>query len=340
MGRWLFIGGGGTISGHASRAALEAGHHVTIFSRTRSADLPVVADHIAGNRDDPAALEKAIDAVRPDVLVDFVCFQPDQAAALVAAARGKARHVVFVSTCDVLGYPLQQVPAPDARPCTIGLGQYVLDKQACEAVFRKAEASSAFALTIVRPGYSLGPGFVISLFEPQATETINRMRHGLPVILPGDGTTKLHVSDANDTGRMVATVGGAPVAFGRAYVIGTPDSILTHAQYMRLIALAAGARPAFVEVPALYLRATGFAQMHIGLFARLTQFDIGFAMDAFQRDFPAFRWQGRILDGLLGYVARAEASGALATPPQPGFEDEIIEGWRSARAGAARMGAG
>lgn len=335
---WLFIGGSGTISAHAVRAACEAGHHVRVMSRTLSPALPAAVEHLPGDRNNAARLAEVIETVEPDVLVDFVCFRPEQARAVIGAASGRVGHFVFVSTCDVLGYPLRKVPAPDGGPTTAGRGQYVIDKQACEVLFRTAAEASSFPLTVVRPGYSLGPRFVISLFRPRAAAAMRRIRDGRPLVLPGDGRTLIHPSDAADTGRMIAALGGEPVAYGKAYVAGTPGSVMTHEQYLRILGNAVGRAPELVAVPKEFLLATRYPLLHDGLFGRLTRFDVGFQLDGFRRDFPDFRWRGDIAGGIAAYWERVRAAADDAKDAEDGFEDEVITAWRGAIATARRLG--
>ena len=49
----------------------------------------------------------------PDVLIDFVCFEPAQAEAVAEVAKGRVGHLVFVSSVDAFGFPLLELPAPE-----------------------------------------------------------------------------------------------------------------------------------------------------------------------------------------------------------------------------------
>ena len=77
----LVIGGTGTISANTVGAAVAAGHEVTSFNRSGTGTRV-----ITGDRRDRVALAAAIEAIRPDALIDFVCFILEDAEALAGAA--------------------------------------------------------------------------------------------------------------------------------------------------------------------------------------------------------------------------------------------------------------
>ncbi|MDI7276521.1 MAG: hypothetical protein QME94_11120 [Anaerolineae bacterium] len=41
---------------------------------------------------------------------DGCCFTPSEAEGLIGVLRGRVERNVFVSTCDVYGYPLSRIP--------------------------------------------------------------------------------------------------------------------------------------------------------------------------------------------------------------------------------------
>jgi nucleoside-diphosphate-sugar epimerase len=88
--RTLIIGGTGLISRGIVKHLLARGAEVTAFNRGTRAEPPLPADvrTVLGDRDDAAALP-ALARESFDVVIDMVCFRPEQAAAAVAAFGGK-----------------------------------------------------------------------------------------------------------------------------------------------------------------------------------------------------------------------------------------------------------
>ncbi len=142
---------------------------------------------IEADRRDEAALAAAVIASRPDVIIDFACFLPEEARAIARIANGRVRHLIFVSTVDVFGFPQPGLPiAEDARDARANSPMRRPSSNARRSCGRRA-IRPRLPVTMVRPTYSLGPRFVISLFEHVATRVLARIRHGRPVIVPGDG---------------------------------------------------------------------------------------------------------------------------------------------------------
>ncbi|MCX5478498.1 NAD-dependent epimerase/dehydratase family protein [Kaistia geumhonensis] len=321
MAEVLILGGTGTISSHTLAALVAGGHGCTILTRGDHGP-PGVAGvaTVTGDRRDEAALAAALATVRPDVVIDFACFRPEEARAIARIAHGRIRHYVFVSTVDVFGFPQPSLPiAEDAPPCAANTA-YAEAKQACERIFAAACDSGRFPVTIVRPTYSLGPRFVISLFEHRADRVMARMRHGRAVAVPGDGGRLIHVSDAADTGRMIAALAGRVDARGARLTVGTAGSVMTHADYCRRLAHAVGAEPRLVFVPDAALAAE--PAVADGLYPALTRFDLSFAIGGHPA-FDGFAYRGGIDAGIAAYAARIEAQGAFASPPPEDFEDAL-----------------
>lgn len=109
----LFIGGPGNLSGNTIKLMLEDSENkVSVFTLPGSPEigLPEKVRLYRGNRDNTIELKTAIDDFSPDVVVDFVCFLPDQAKSIAEICKGKVAQFIFVSTCDVYGYPLSCLP--------------------------------------------------------------------------------------------------------------------------------------------------------------------------------------------------------------------------------------
>lgn len=325
MSRVLLIGGTGTISAHTLAALTGAGHEAVVLTRgDHGAPGGNGVGRIEADRRDEAALAAAVVASRPDVIIDFACFRPDEARAIARIANGRVRQLIFVSTVDVFGFPQPVLPIPEDAAITAPNSPYAAAKQQCEAILRAASDPARLPVTVVRPTYSLGPRFVISLFEHAATRVLARMRHGRPVLVPGDGRRLIHASDAADTGRMIAALAGRAESFGRTFTVGSRDGTLTQADYYRHLGEAVGRAPDLVFVDDAVLEAETRGPVADGLYRTLTRFHLSFAIGG-HRAVAGFAAAGRIDDGIAAYVARIEAEGALAVAPPRDFEDALAE---------------
>jgi nucleoside-diphosphate-sugar epimerase len=269
--RILMLGGGGTISGPCAAALRAAGHELRCLTRGQRGP----AD-LAGERGNPAALARAIATVRPDLVIDFLCYGPETARILSDAMAGGPARLVHVGTCDAAGYPLVRVPWSNGDGDNAPLGAYAQAKVAAEAVVRDAHAGGLVAATILRPTYSMGDRFVIGLLQPRIAAIVERLRAGAPIALPDGGHRRLHAGTGTDAGRLIAGLAPQDALAGRTLVVGTPGAAMTQAEYLGRIARAAGCTLRTVAIAGEALTAAVFDEGAESLWHRLTRFDVAF----------------------------------------------------------------
>jgi nucleoside-diphosphate-sugar epimerase len=245
----LFIGGTGLISTSIARQLIAAGHKVTCFNRGRSESRlePGTYDEIQGDRKDYAAFEATFADRTYDVVVDMVAFHPDDASSAVRAFKGRCSQFIHCSTVCVYSGPPTQIPIPETEPFH-SPGGYGKNKIAIEELLFEAHAAEGFPVTILRPSHSYGEGGrLIRPFGPAET-FISRIRAGLPLIVPGDGTglwASCHVDDVA-TGFIGAM--GNTKCYGQAYNI-TGDEWVTWNTYHEIVAEVVGGTYHPVGIP-------------------------------------------------------------------------------------------
>lgn len=310
MARVLIIGGTGVISAHCTSGLLGLGHQVTLLHRGTARVSAVRAGFatIRCDRNDRAGLAGAIAATDPEVIIDFACFSLSQATDLAAALNRACRQLVLVSTVDVYGLPLAALPMREAGPWSEPGSAYAAAKRQVEAGLRAGLASTGTALTILRPTYSMGDAFMISLFDRSGAELVARLRRGDKILLPDGGVRLIHPSDARDTGRMVAMAAACTATFGRDYTVGTPGGMMSQRDYVVMIAQALNVAPNVHEVPAADLLQPGVLAPD-SLWLELTRHDLSYDMARFLDDVPGFVAMG----GLAGPV---QAYSALLDPAE------------------------
>ena len=177
--RALVLGGTGFIGVATCKELMRRGVETIAASRTEH-PYGTFTSHLAFDRTDEAALERALAEVQPDVVVDHAAYQPSEVEAMVRHFRG-ARYV-FTSTGvypdDLGGRPAREedfqplTGDPPAEPI-----EYRDGKRWCETVLSR---SSAFPWVVVRPPAVLGAG------DPslRIAAYVQRVEDGGPLLVP------------------------------------------------------------------------------------------------------------------------------------------------------------
>jgi nucleoside-diphosphate-sugar epimerase len=245
--RVLFIGGSGTISSACSSLAVERGIELYVLNRGRSSDrpLPGQATVLHGDVRDPASVEKAIDGLEFDSVVDWVAFTPEHVQADIQLFRGRTRQYVFISSASAYQTPPSRVPVVESTPLANPFWQYSRDKIACEDLLVQAYRTDGFPVTIVRPSHTYDKTTVP--FDGGWT-VLGRMRQGKEIVVHGDGTSLWTLTHHTDFARGFVPLLGHPRTIGDAFHI-TSDDVLTWNQIAEALAAAAGVEARLVHVP-------------------------------------------------------------------------------------------
>jgi len=234
----LFLGGTGIISSAAAARAVELGHDLTVLNRGSSSARPVPAgvEVLTGDVSDPASVRRALGDRTFDVVVDFVAFTPDQVRADVDLFTGRTGQYVFISSASAYQKPVAALPIRESSPLRNPYWQYSRDKIACEDVLVGAYREHGFPVTIVRPSHTYDRTTVPLTGGWTA---IDRMRRGLEVVVPGDGTSLWTLTHHADFARAFVGLLGLPAAVGDVFHI-TSDEALPWDQICTTLASAAG----------------------------------------------------------------------------------------------------
>jgi nucleoside-diphosphate-sugar epimerase len=285
--RVLVVGGTGLISTGIVKALLGRGASVTVYNRGRTkGPLPAGVDVITGDRSDRAAFERAFERARFDVVIDMICFTPDDARSTIRAFGGRCEQLELCSTVCTYGAKISPSVLIDETFPQEPVTQYGRDKVASERICAEAAAAGAFALTIVRPSHTYGPGgpLIDQLeFHPSAWDRILR---GLPVLVAGDGLGLWQSTHRDDCGKFFAHAALNPKTYGEAYNT-TRDEVLTWRDYYRSAAAALDRRATLVSVPAQWLFRR--APDRFGFLNEITQFHGAYSSAKAKAHVPEFR---------------------------------------------------
>lgn len=210
MARVVIIGGAGHVGTYLVPMLVEAGHQVTNVSR--GASRPYLP-HVAWNRVHQVTLDRqaleaegrfgvAIAALAPEIVIDMICFTPEQNTQLAEALAGRVSHLVHIGTIWVHGLP-QTAPTreSDARE---PFGDYGVAKSLIEDDLLARARRGDLPATVIRPGHIVGPGWwplnPAGHFNPQVFHAI---KAGQPLTLPNFGLETVHHVHAEDVARAV-----------------------------------------------------------------------------------------------------------------------------------------
>ena len=245
--RVLFIGGTWVISSACSALALEQGINLTLINRGYSDQRPGLAGARVLTADvrDAAAVAEALRGDTFDVVVDWIAFTADHAAADLAMFRGRVGQYVFISSAAAYRKPPPRLPITEDTPLDNPYWPYARHKIAAEALLTAAARDEAFPLTIVRPSHTYDA--TLPPFRGRFT-ILDRLRRGKPLVVHGDGTSLWTLTHHRDFARGFLPLLGEGRAIAQAFHI-TSDEVLTWNEIAALLGEATGVAPVVSHVP-------------------------------------------------------------------------------------------
>ena len=244
--RVLFIGGTGTISTACSELAIQKGIELTLLNRGQSVrPSPPGATILHADIRDPGSVRAALGDSAFDAVVDWVAYTPDQVQADLDLFHGRMGQYVFISSASVYQTPVSNLPIRESTPIDNPIWKYSQNKIACEDLLRRAYRDKKIPITIVRPSHTYDRS---SVPLEGGWTVVDRMLHGRPVIVPGDGTSIWTLTHSSDFAKGFVGLLGNLHAAGEEFHI-TSDEWLTWNQIYQAFARAGGVEPHLVHVP-------------------------------------------------------------------------------------------
>lgn len=204
--RILIVGGTGNISWRLSRAAIDADWQVTLLNRgapdRRRRPVPPGCDVIVSDINNQAQTERALGGRFFDVVVDFVCYNEQQARRAISYFRQRTHHYVFISTTALYDRQRAKPPFTEDSAVIESGWDYALAKAHAERAFGEAAARDGFPVTILRPSHTYDTTIPEALGDGNWTNPW-RLLNGKPIVLHGDGTTLWTVTHSSDFVRAI-----------------------------------------------------------------------------------------------------------------------------------------
>ena len=243
----LFIGGTGIISSACTERALAQGMDVFLLNRGTSHTRPAPegCQLLVGDASDGESIRAAVGDRQFDVVADFRAFTPAHVQSRLDVLGGRMGQYVFISSASAYQTPPGRLPVRESTPLRNPFWQYSRDKIACEDLLVRAYREDGVPATIVRPSHTYDR--TLLPFDGGWT-IVDRMRRGLPVVVPGDGTSLWTLTHSRDFAHAFVGLLGQPAAIGDSFHI-TSDEWLPWNEIFSTVAAAAGAEPRLVHVP-------------------------------------------------------------------------------------------
>ena len=231
----ILVMGGTRFVGKPLVAQLQSeGHELTLFTRGKN-PVPAGVEHLCGDRSSAEGLA-VLEGRRFDVIVDSSGRTLEDSRAVVERTGAPAHRFLYVSSAGVYAdselWPLTEDSPTDPQSRHSGK----LDTEA----WLRAEH---IPFTSFRPTYIVGAGN----YNPVESWFFDRIVHGRPVPLPGDGSMITQLGHVNDLAAAMALSLGVDAAANRTYNCSSVQGI----SFRGLVAAAAracGKDPETVEI--------------------------------------------------------------------------------------------
>jgi nucleoside-diphosphate-sugar epimerase len=231
--RVVIIGGSGHVGTYLVPRLVEAGHEVLNVSRARREPYQahgawrqvqsVTIDRVEAEKE--GGFGRQVLALRPEGVIDMICFRLESAKHLVEALQGQVQHFLLCGTIWVHG-PSVQTPTTEEQPRR-PFGEYGIQKAAVEAYLLDQARRCNFPATILHPGHIVGPGWAplnpAGHFNPQVFAQLAR---GDEVTLPNLGLETVHHVHADDVAQgFIQALAHWSTAVGESFHVVSPQAL-------------------------------------------------------------------------------------------------------------------
>ena len=231
--RVVVIGGSGHVGTYLVPQLVEAGHEVINLSRSQRQPYQphgawksvrqVVADREA--EDAAGTFGRRVRELKPDVVVDMICFTLESARQITEALTGQVQHFLHCGTIWIYG-PSVQVPATEQQPRR-PFGEYGIQKAAIEVYLLDQARRHGFPATLLHPGHIVGTGWAplnpAGNFNPKVFE---KLAHGEELALANLGMETVHHVHADDVAQIfMKAMANRSTAVGESFHVVSPAAL-------------------------------------------------------------------------------------------------------------------
>jgi len=231
--RVVVIGGTGHVGTYLVPRLVAEGHEVVVISRSqRDPYQPHGAwKFVQQVQIDREAAEQAGDFgaqirdLKPDVVIDMICFTLESAQHLVEALRGQVMHFLHCGTIWIHG-PSVEVPTTEEQPRR-PFGEYGIQKAQIESYLLEEARRNNFPATCLHPGHIVGSGWIPINPEGHLNPAVfERIARGEEIKLPNLGLETLHHVHADDVAQsFMGALNNWSSAVGESFHVVSPAAL-------------------------------------------------------------------------------------------------------------------
>jgi nucleoside-diphosphate-sugar epimerase len=231
--RIVIIGGSGHVGTYLVPRLVEAGHEVINVSRGKHNPYQANAvwEHVRQvtidreKEDAAGTFGKRIAELKPDAVIDMICFTPESAKQITEALRGRIQHYLFCGTIWIHGHSVR-IPTTEEQPRE-PFGDYGVMKAACETYLLKEARVNGFPATLLHPGHIVGPGWVplnpAGHFTPEVFASLAK---GEALTLSNLGMETVHHVHADDVAQIfMKAMARRSCALGESFHVVSPQAL-------------------------------------------------------------------------------------------------------------------
>src|SRR5215469_13419433 len=249
MSRVVVIGATGHIGSYLVPRLVRGGHEVIAMSRGIRDPYQASAEWNSVSRvtvdreaqDAEGTFGSRVAELRPDAVIDLVCFTAASARQLVDALRPSRPLLVHCGTIWVHG-PALRAPVTEDEP-RAAYGEYGTGKAEIEALLHRETLAGGVPAVVLHPGHITGPGWPVITPAGNLDPTVwTCLATGKPLALPDLGLGVLNHVHADDVAQAFERALSRPAAIGASFHVVAE-------QAMTLRGLAAGVAGWFGREP-------------------------------------------------------------------------------------------
>jgi nucleoside-diphosphate-sugar epimerase len=163
--------------------------------------------------------------LKPDVVVDMICFTLESARQITEALTGQVQHFLHCGTIWIYGSSVQ-VPATEQQPRR-PFGEYGIQKAAIEVYLLDQARRHGFPVTLLHPGHIVGTGWApvnpAGNFNPKVFE---KLAHGEELALANLGMETVHHVHADDVAQIfMKAMANRSTAVGESFHVVSPAAL-------------------------------------------------------------------------------------------------------------------
>lgn len=320
----LILGGTGVISREIVRQMLAKGHEVTVFNRgSKALPFPGEVKKPVGDRSRRDEFEASMQRTNYDVVIDMICFTPDDARSTARAFGGNAGQIIVTSSIAAYKRPYRSVPTVEAMEAMWDdpVFPYAFNKAEMEKPLWESIRKDKLPITIIRPSLTYGPGAVNIGVLRQNCGIVDRIRRGKPLVMFGDGSTSWTWTFVPDLAKGYVAVAGNAKAYGQDYHVTSDERCIWEDLYLEFGRLV-GKAPKIVHIPSelLYSAAPNlcahlyFEKTFAGLFDNSKLRSVA----------PDFKAEVSLHEGLKTILAWWDAEANTIDPEKDELEDRLV----------------